>query len=262
MRIFKLYLLFFLFCSLSEALCAGVELQPHRAYYTISLESAPSIKSDVSDVRGTMMVEYDKVDSGWTVQQLSEYWKYFGEEEMEHVRWGFTAFESDDSQNFKFRTFRKVNDIIEEEIVGTAKKSKDGILVKFTKPEPKILKLEKDVLFPLQHIRELIHAASAGEHMFPKVVFDGSTSDGPAEIDAFIGAKKEKTSPSEPSYFQGLSYWPVRFSVYGLGKANYTPEYVTTQDLLPTGIFTNYTIDDGAMKLDGVLERVEFLKGE
>lgn len=257
------FILLFVICTLNpKDLRANVELQPHRAYYTISLESAPLIKSDVTDVRGTMMVEYNKVDGGWTVQQISEFWKYSGDDEMEHVRWGYTVFESDDSQCFKFRTFRKVDDVVEDEIVGTAKKSKDHILVKYSKPEVKILKLSGDVLFPLQHLKELICAANTGEHMFPRIVFDGSTPDGPSEIDAFIGAKKENVVSEEPSHFQGLSYWPVRFSVYGLGKTTYAPEYVTTQDLLPTGIFTSYTLDDGAMKLRGILERVEFLKAE
>lgn len=249
----------------NSRLNASIELQPHRAYYTISMVGQPSLHSDINDIRGTMMVEYSKVNGGWTVQHLSEVWRYHGDDTAEHVRWGYVTFESEDGSVFKFRTFRKVDNVLQEDIVGVAKRKGDVIEVKYQKPQAIKVNFSGAVLFPLQHIKGLLNAAEEGDHMFPQLVFDGSSTEGPSEIDTFIGAKKvseKKQVINNSTQFEGQAYWPIRFSVYGLGKINYEPEYVTTQNLLPNGIFTQYTIDDGSVKLRGVLERVEHLSGE
>ncbi len=241
-----------------------VELQPHRAYYTISLAGRPDPLSEVSDIRGTMMIEFNKVCGGYTVQQLSDVWRYLNDEDssVEHVRWGYTTFESDEGTSFKFYTFRKVNDELVEDIQGTATKNGEIIQVNYQKPERKQVTLAEGTLFPQQHIRALLQAAAEGERVFPKTVFDGSSMDGASEINTFIGAKKvgaDAKGNEGVHQFDGQAYWPVRFAVYGLDKSEYEPEYITTQELLPNGIIKKYNIDYGGVKINGVLDRVELL---
>ncbi len=240
-------------------------LHPYRAYYTISMSSKSPIHSDVVDIRGTMMVEYNKVDGGWTVQHLTEVWKYFPDDSSEHTRWGHTIFETEDDSLLKFRTFRKVNDVVEEDIAGVARRQRECIQVTYKQPEPKTMTLSSTVLFPIQHLKGVLSAAESEDHLYPRHVFDGSSVEGPCEMDTFIGAKKTYSvadEESEMNPFEGQPYWPVRFSIYGLGKQNYEPEYVITQNLLPNGIFTQYTLNDGNVKIHGVLERVELLSAE
>jgi len=243
-------------------LAAPIELQPHRAYYTVSLTGRPDPRSSVVDVRGTMMIEFNKVCNGWTVQQLSEIWRYHDDDSSEHTRWGYVTWEADDGSLFKFNTFRKANDELVEDIRGMAKKNGKLIDATYQKPEKKTINLPENALFPIQHIKALLEAAQEGEHMFPRVVFDGSSAGGASEINTFIGAKKVTAGnpASEKAHqFASQPFWPVRFAVYGLGETAYEPSYSTTQDLLPNGIIKQYVIDDGMIKIHGVLDRVELL---
>lgn len=241
------------------------EIQPHRAYYTVSMISQPSINSSLTDVRGTMMLELSKVRGGWTSQQVSDIWKYMGEDEVEHIRWGYVTFESDDSSIFKFNTFRKVDDDLVEDIRGMAKKNEKTTEAFYQRPLEKELKLPEGTLFPLEHIKGLLAIAEQEEHLYPCIVFDGSSVDGASEINTFIGGKKVCAgNPSlEPTHLLARQpFWPVRFSVYGLGGIGYEAEYTTTQELLPNGIIKQYIIDDGTIRIRGALDRIELLPRE
>lgn len=257
------FYLWVILCGMTPSnLLAVAELQPHRAYYTISMENRPNLHTNITDIRGMMMVEYNKVSGGWTVQQLSEIWRYYDDETVEHVRWGYVTFEADDESIFKFRTFRKVNDELQEDIRGVAKRTGKLVEVLYQSPHKTKISLPEGVLFPLQHIRELLKAAEDGEHMFPRVVFDGSSTDGASEINTFIGAKKvldEKSDKGSFHQFLGQPFWSVRFAVYGVGKSDYEPDYITTQDISTNGIFKQYSINDGAVVIQGILERLELL---
>lgn len=246
------------------SLNASVELQPHRAYYTITMPNRPEPHSSVSDVRGTMMLEFNKVCEGWTVQQLSEIWRYHDNGTVEHIRWGYVTWEADDGSLFKFNTFRKVDDELVEDIRGCVKKTGTLIEAIYQKPEQKKVQLPEGVLFPVQYTKGLLEAAQADEHMFPSIVFDGSSVDGASEINTFMGAKKVvagNPTVEDAHQFANQPFWPVRFAVYGLGETAYDPVYSTTQELLPNGIIKQYVIDNDGVKVRGVLERVELLSG-
>lgn len=241
---------------------ATVELQPHRAYYTVTMGGRPALSSTIVDVRGTMMVELNKVCGGWTVQQLTEIRRYHDDDSVESIRWGYVTWEAEDGSLFKYNTFRKIDDELTESIRGLAKKTDKGINAVYQSPKTIVLTLPEGVLFPIQHTQTLLQTAEEGDHMFPRVVFDGSSTEGASEINTFIGAKKVMAgNPAiEGAHqFSNQPFWPVRFAVYGLGETDYEPDYITTQELLPNGIIKQYVIDDGTMKIHGVLERVELL---
>lgn len=260
----RLFACFFVFTGLCAPLSlkATIELQPHRAYYTISMTGRPDLHSNVSDIRGTMMLEFNKVNGGWVIQQLSEIWRYLDNDEVEHIRWGYVTWEAADGSLFKFNTFRKINDELVEDIRGTAERTGKLTQVIYQKPEQKKLQLPEGVLFPVQQTQGLLTAAQNGEHMFPSIVFDGSSKDGASEINTFMGTKKVMAGnpAAEDSHqFANQPFWPVRFAVYGLGESAYEPLYVTTQELLPNGIIKQYVIENEGVKVRGILERIELL---
>jgi hypothetical protein len=246
------------------SLKAVAKLQPHRAYYTITMTGRPDPRGSVSDVRGTMMLEFNKVAGGWTVQQLSEIWRYQDNGSVEHVRWGYVTWEAEDGSLFKFNTFRKIDDELVEDIRGIAKRDGKLTWVTYQKPDKKTVKLPEGALFPVQHTKGLLEAASLGEHIFPRIVFDGSNEEGASEINAFLGAKKVvagNPTAEDAHQFANQPFWPVRFAVYELGETAYEPIYTTTQELLENGIIKQYIIDNDGVKVRGILERVELVSG-
>jgi hypothetical protein len=209
-----------------------------------------------------MMLEFNKVCDGWTVQQLSEIWRYHDNGSVEHIRWGYVTWEADDGSHFKFNTFRKIDNELVEDIRGSAKRSGKLTQVIYQKPEKKTLELPEGVLFPIQHTKGLLEAAHLGEHMFPRIIFDGSNLNGASEINTFMGAKKVvagNPTVEDAHQFANQPFWPVRFAVYGLGETTYEPIYITTQELLPNGIIKQYVIDNDGVKIRGILERIELL---
>ena len=264
MRPFAYFFIISVFFT-SFGVAGPVELQPHRAYYSISMCGRPNPQSNIVDVRGTMMLEFNKIPEGWTVQQLSEIWRYTDDGSVEHVRWGYVTWEAEDGSLFKFNTFRKINDELVEDIRGTAKRKGKLTQVFYQKPEQKTLQLPEGTLFPIQHTTMLLTAAQAGEHTFPSIVFDGSTITGASEINTFIGAKKViagNPTAENTHQFANQPFWPVRSAVYGQGETAYEPSYVTTQELLPSNIITQYDIvDSEGLKIHGRLERIELLPG-
>ncbi|MBA3813652.1 MAG: DUF1849 family protein [Alphaproteobacteria bacterium] len=259
-RLFARFII--VWCFMPLALKAVVELQPHRAYYTVTMSGRPDPRGSVSDVRGTMMLEFNKVPGGWTVQQLSELWRYQDNGSVEHIRWGYVTWETDDGSFFKFNTFRKIDDELVEDIRGTAKRMGSLTQVTYQKPEKRTVQLPEGVLFPVQHTKGLLEAAHLGEHIFPRIVFDGSSGEGASEINTFMGAKKVvagNPTVEDAHQFANLPFWPVRFAVYGLGETAYEPLYTTTQELLPNGIIKQYVIDNEGVKVRGILERIELL---
>ena len=193
-----------------------------------------------------------------------EVWRYQKDGSVEHVRWGYVTWEAEDGSHFKFNTFRKVDDELVENIRGSARRIGSLTQVIYQKPESKSADLPEGVLFPVQHMKGLLEAAESGEHMFPRIVFDGSSTEGASEINTFMGAKKVKAGnpgAEEAHQFANQPFWPIRFAVYGLGETAYEPLYSTTQELLPNGIMKQYVIDNDGVKLRGTLERVELLGG-
>ncbi|MBL8676362.1 MAG: DUF1849 family protein, partial [Alphaproteobacteria bacterium] len=148
---------------------------------------------------------------------------------------------------------------------GQASKCAKEVEVSYQKPNKVTLKLPENTLFPLEYTQGLLKIAEEGEHMYPAVVFDGSNTEGPSEIDVFVGEKKVMTENSAiegTHQFAAQPFWPVRFSVYGEEGGQYEAEYTTTQELLPNGIIKQYVVDDGTIKIRGVLDRVEVLPKE
>lgn len=248
-----------------HCVAAPIALQPHRAYYSISMCGHPRPQGTVADIRGTMMIEVNKVSGGWTVQQLSEIWRYPNNEPVEHIRWGYVTWEAEDGSMFKFNTFRKVNNELVEDIRGTAKRQGKLTRAFFQKPEQTTLQLPEGTLFPLQHTLKILAAALAGEHTLPSIVFDGSNLQGVSEINTFIGAKKviaEKATNQETHQFANQPVWPVRSAVYGLKERAYEPNYITTQYILSNGIITQFHIlDQEDIEICADLQRIELLEG-
>lgn len=252
-------------CIKTEA-WAGVELQPHRAYYTVSLEGRPGPQSSVTDVQGSMLIELNKICGGWTVQECSDMRLYHDDGFVEHVRWGYVTFEAEDSSLFRFSTYRKVDGDLVQNIRGHALREAGKVYVTYQQPHPKKLTLKEDIFFPTQHVHHLLAAADKGEKVFSRQIFDGSNEGGASEINTFIGSKKVLAGTPWGNTAHQLSnqpFWPVRFAVYGgQEKSTYSPLYSTTQDLLPNGIIKQYVIDYGGIKLHGVLERLELIEEE
>lgn len=259
----KKYLWILAFASLHTANVKATELKSHIANYGVTLADSAFPSQEISDAKGEMKLELREDCEGWTLEQLSDTTIYDNAGESEHIRWGYTIWESNDGKTLRFSSFRKVDGELVENIRGTAKWKSDGMgEITYVQPTALTLPLEKGTLFPIQYQQALLKAAASGERLFIAKVFDGSTTEGAFEMNTFIGGmhKAEQTLGGKDPIQAHVPYWPLKIAVYGKNPEAFGPDYETRQEMFSNGVLKDYTIDYGpSFTIKGTLERLEFL---
>lgn len=253
------------FPGIAEKLASfsSAPLASYKAYYTLSLAPVVST-SNMTDVEGQMVVEFQDACSGWTLQQNSELWISTPEEESQEIRWNYVTWESKNGHDFRFNMRREVGGVVEDDLRGFVRLDANQIgEVIFKKPYYKALKLKKRTLLPTAHLLHLLSLAKKGEKFTSNTVFDGSSLDGPVEISAFIGKPHEPVGFSNlnrfKEHFGTQKFWPIRFAVYGAQSKGETPDLESAQQMLPNGLPLEYIIDYGDFRIKATLDRYELL---
>lgn len=234
----------------------------YKAYYKLSLGPVGA-DSIVSDIEGTMTVEFQDTCDGWIVQQNAEVFVSTQEGTEQEIKWHYVTWESKDGSLFRFNMRRYLDDALEDDIRGVARidpKASEGKAI-YEKPYYFTQKFSPKALFPTAHFLSLLKAAKKGEKLLSCIVFDGSTLEGASEVNAFIGL-------SHVPHLQGSSlkaeelkkFWPIRFAIYGPHNTGEGPELESAQQIMENGVPLEYTIDYGEFKIKGVLERYDLLK--
>ncbi|MDH3236345.1 MAG: cell envelope integrity EipB family protein, partial [Alphaproteobacteria bacterium] len=169
---------------LQPAVAAAVDTAPHRAAYTFTLKSAKRT-SGIVDVGGGM--SYEIVDScdGWTVnQRILLRMINRRNREIRSVT-NYSSWESKDGRRFRFSSRTTRNGSLRERYRGTASLNADGTgLAVYTQPKPIRMRLPKGTIFPTAHSELIVRRAQAGQPFTWRVLFDGTTDDGPYGVSA------------------------------------------------------------------------------
>lgn len=237
---------------------AAADILPHRAIYNMSLLSA-SGGSGIATLSGRMMLEWADVCDGWTVQQrlLLRVRDKEGREFESYS--SFVTWESKDGSRYRFdqQTWRDGRRIEElrgrAELTGTARAG----MVYLTKPEARELPLPEGTMFPSEHTLLVIAKAAQGETYLTRIVFDGSTAEGPSEVAAFLGPLT--TAPDDPVTGGRMPAWPIRLAFFPLGKETAEPDYEIGLLLQENGVARDLDLDYGDFKLHAELDEFEAL---
>lgn len=238
-----------------------IELIPHRAEY--SVKHIKSEGGNVTDVRGRLSVQLMDTGDGWTFEQRSELLVYYATGISQQYITSIASFESKDGGRYHF-TVRTLRNGAEEGIMkgeGYITPSSPGKVI-YKEPIPKELILPTGCLFPLQHLKQSLEAANAGETVFSnKIVFDGSSdTTEPVDVNVVINPiKNPKLVINDPRLLSVDKLWSLQMAIFARGNNNPDPDYEITQDVLPSGIITAMTMGYGeagfSVKL--VLEKVD-----
>ena len=245
----------------------AVDISPHRALYSLSLDSAKTHGGGVAAANGAMYYEWGEACDGWTVDQRFRLRVLYAEEGAVSINSSLLTWESKDGLRYKFNEKRLRNGNVEDDIHGEAHldgKDKGGI-AQFDKPDQTKLTLAPGVLFPTVHTLVLIQHAQAGDTFLARKVFDGSAVDNAGQITAVIGqqlkpdpsAAKPLNNPllQRPSWRVSLAFFPANSN-----KADVeTPDYQLTMRLLDNGVSQDMTLDYGDYVLKAKLDDIEAL---
>ena len=250
-----------LFVAASMLVASGdvraASLASHRAIYQMILISA-SHGSDIASLNGQMLIEVIDVCDGWTLDQRIALTIANFEGGEVHSYTSFTSWESKDGQRFRFEQKTQQNDVIIEELGGEAAMAPDGGgLVALARPTAATLELASGTLFPNRHTALLIVSAEAGKTFLNRVVYDGTSPEGPSQVSAFISPPK--VVPGLPGELAEVRVWPVQMAFYPISSVDTGPEVEIGMMLQANGVARALTINYGSFSIEGRLDKLEML---
>jgi hypothetical protein len=244
----------------------AVDISPHRALYSLTLDSSKTA-SGVAAASGAMYYEWGETCDGWTVDQRFRLRLVYAEEGAVSVNSSLLTFESKDGLHYRFNEKRVRNGNVEDDIHGEANldgKDKGGTAV-FDKPDQTKFTLAPGVLFPTAHTLVLIAHAQAGDTFIARKVFDGAEVDNAGQITAVIGPEL-KPDPKAPKPLDNpllqRPSWRVSLAFFPAGSSKNdaeTPDYQLTMRLLDNGVSQDMSLDYGDYVLKAKLDDIEAL---
>jgi hypothetical protein len=202
-----------------------IKLQPHRAEYTMTLNSTRMSGTAVTGASGKMTYRFADSCDGWTVENKTAVTFAYSDGAPVATVWDYVTWESKDGMRFRFHVRSLRDGQVSEEIAGSASleaKDKSGT-VHFTQPEKKTVSLPPGTIFPTDHTVRLLEAAQKGTRVLAKVVFDGTDASGPFNVTGVVTRllpANSNTSPAlskvgvnatlltAPSWFMQLAFFP------------------------------------------------------
>jgi hypothetical protein len=238
----------------------NIDVVPHRAVYAMSLASAKG-SSGVVSARGALSFEWGDSCDGWTIEQRYKLQLSFAQQIEIEIATNYITWESKDGMLYRFKVRKTKNGKPEEEVSGEAHLDGPGKggSADFSLPKKNAMDLAPGTLFPTQHTLVLLERALAGERMVPRVVFDGATPEGAANVSALIGRPLPQAAEGAEPFLKRPG-WYMRLAYFGIDKKDSTePDYEIGMDLQDNGIARGIRLDYTDFSIKGTLEKIELL---
>lgn len=228
---------------------ADTGLVAHKAVYDVRITRLTS-GSPIVGVSGSMFFKWhDDCDAYNTDHRFQVRYDYT-EQGALNVFSRYIAYESKDGRMMSYASTSDENGSLAEELRGVARRSGAGGKAINTKPDGLAFDLPEGFVFPTQHTQNILKHARAGDKFYHAVLFDGTDTDGPIEINAVIGMPRAAKTPSvdaiDPRLTSGKA-WPVRMGFFSLkpkaGEEADRPLYEMEILLHDNGIVSDILVD-------------------
>lgn len=246
-----------------DAAIESIPLASHRAVYDLTLLSSTGSKSPTS-ARGRIAFDFSGSNcDGYTqtFRQVTELQPAEGPTRISDMR--STTFEDAAGKTFAFKMQTQVDSDPADEVDGRAQRSSGPIGVALTKPKDEKINIDRSVLFPTEHLKYILAAAKAGQHVLEERVYDGSeTGEKIFQTTTFIGAPTTKPPPESAlniPLLKDMRRWPVSISYFDTSRKDQLPSYVLAFDLYENGISRALRLDYGDFVLAGQMTSLELL---
>ncbi len=236
-----------------------VEVVPHRALYDMSLVSARQ-RSGIVEVTGVLLFQWGETCDGWTVEQRYKLRMLSADRPETEIRTNYVSWESKDGLSYRFNLRNQRNGVTSEEFRGAAGLPAKGQAgsARYSRPDGRKERLPAGTVFPTEHTEMLIERALAGERLFTRTVFDGTTDFGAMLINAFIGGSLQ-VSPEAEEPLANVRGWRMRLAFFPLDRETESPEYEVEIELQENGIARSVELDYGDFAIRGALAHLEAL---
>jgi len=241
-----------------------VSLVSHRAVYELTLLKSTGTKSPTA-AHGRIAFDFTGSPCDGYVQnfrQLTELQPAEGPTRVSDMH--SATFEDADGRNFEFKMQTTIDSGAAEQVDGKARRNAGGLLtVSLVKPKHQKFELDRNVVFPTEHLRRILAAAEAGQNLLEVSVFDGSeTGDKIYETTTYIGHPVAGPAVEKAAHIpelDNMKRWPVSISYFETGQHDDAPSYILSFDLYENGISSALKLDYGDFVLAGEMSSLELL---
>ncbi len=238
---------------------AAANLVSHRALYDMTL-GAVSSRSGIIDAQGNVYLEVEESCEGWTLEQRFRLNVVYADGPETKITSSYSAWESRDGSHFVYVVRNLRDGQLSEELRGRATLEGEGGggMAEFTRPREVEMELPPGTLFPTAHTRALIDEATAGKTRVSRVLFDGTSLEGPFEVNAVIlPATQEAEAPEGAAKLVERPSWLMRMAFFPLESAVEEPSYEVGAHYHDNGVAGSMTIDYGDFAVKVRLYRIE-----
>ncbi len=239
----------------------AVDVAPHRALYTMSLDTAKP-QSRVIGADGSLGYEWGETCDGWTIEQRYKLTVQNEDDPAVEINSSFVTWEAKDGLSYRFNERKTQNGQPDEEIKGTASLKAPGGpgVARFEKPKMQSFDLPAGTLFPTAHTLMLIRKAMGNTDFVSAEVFDGSTFDGATLISAVLGPTLPLSAAVDDSIKSPVLLhpsWDVRLAFFPDSNKDDQPDYELGMRLLADGVSSSMLLDYGDYRIKAVLKQIE-----
>jgi len=242
----------------------SVTLASHRAVYELTLARSTGLKSPTA-AHGRIAFDFTSSPCAGYVQnfrQLTELQAAEGPARISDMSSATT--EDTEGKSYDFKVQTTVDDGAAETVDGKASRSGGGPLsVQLAKPRKGKLVLGTDIVFPTAHLKQILAAAKAGEHLLQVKVFDGSETGEKVYDTTTVIGHPIVSPPAEPAAnipaLENMRRWPVSIGYFEGAKPDSRPSYTLSFDLYENGISRALKLDYGDFVLSGEMSSLEIV---
>lgn len=237
---------------------AGPTLLQHRAVYDLTLDRATD-RSGINGIAGRMVYEFKgSACEGYTVR-FRFVTRIETDETSRLTDQQTTTHEDASGKTFRFMTKSFVDEILDQEVQGTAAAAPEGTIVTLEKPEPRTLELGH-ALFPTGNLKEMLQKAQAGNTFYQTPLFDGSENGDEVVMTSVVVGDPVRPAQNDPELpamkpIASDPFWPVTVAYFD-GKetsGEEMPDYAISFKLHKSGITRDLKMNYGEFSIDGRL---------
>tara|TARA_X000000950_G_C13889698_1_gene650324 strand:- start:232 stop:1038 length:807 start_codon:yes stop_codon:yes gene_type:complete len=239
-----LYLILTLFLC-EELNSENLPLLSYQSAYEITLDKNRKDKnkfgkSTIKEANGELLLDWFNNCGSWSSNQrmFLSFLNSSGIGTVSDINYSIT--EKNDGTEMTFALQVKENNILVQRVNGEANKG-NKMKIKTFSPEEKILEFDDSVIFPHQHLKEIINNLGTKNSIFSAKVYEGSIPNNFLNISTFVNEGSAKENPELMPKEVINKFWTVRMAYYK--EKNQTPEMELTANINRQGVVSYFKYD-------------------
>ena len=258
--LFRSYIIFLGFLSMLIVNSVwAAQLLSHNAIYALNIEQINK-NSSLEGGHGRSVFEIKQVCNGWNVNE--NYILIYELANKKNAKSFSThkTFENTIGTQHSFEHNEKSDFNGENSYEGYIQKINNKIIGSLISKKTKELSFEKDVLFPVDHLKKLINIAKNKGRVFTSKVFFGSEDKEFVKIVSAFISKKRNSKIKDNTYLSNKMVWPIKLAFYSDETKQSKPDYEISIELDDVGIVHSYEVNYGDFIVQANLQKFKVIE--